>query len=178
MSELRAWSLARLEELGWRGLEDVVDYVVQLPNATEAKEYLRSFLGVDVETEKFIAEVVDRMGGEGPKEGRSSVNGPAVDAFFESEGGKRKKKKEKGGKRPTGDGVPTAAVEKKPAAGIVSSSDRLMERIREARRKKEIINCLRCGKVHMTVPLDGACSFCRTPLYDMDDGVESVSDGN
>lgn len=54
-------------------------------------------------------------------------------------------------------------------------AEQVRQRIREYRKTRKPINCIRCGHIELVVREDGACSFCHEPIFSMYDRTERSS---
>mmetsp|Transcript_36635 Transcript_36635/g.146450 ORF Transcript_36635/g.146450 Transcript_36635/m.146450 type:complete len:254 (-) Transcript_36635:2583-3344(-) len=160
MDELRSWFIVKLKDLGWTGLDDVVDYVIGVEDPEESRVYLQSLLGGDPKTEEFISAFLSKL-----SEARQKPSGSNAEKFSSSPPTSSPKSTTGAEKtaRPRGSSSQQAKAD--PVLDVKSADD-YMIRVREARRKQLIVNCLNCGKVYMTVPFNGTCEFCNARLLD------------
>eukprot|EP00188_Purpureofilum_apyrenoidigerum_P004110 Plantae.Rhodophyta-Purpureofilum_apyrenoidigerum.ctg4502.p1 GENE.Plantae.Rhodophyta-Purpureofilum_apyrenoidigerum.ctg4502~~Plantae.Rhodophyta-Purpureofilum_apyrenoidigerum.ctg4502.p1 ORF type:complete len:344 (-),score=63.28 Plantae.Rhodophyta-Purpureofilum_apyrenoidigerum.ctg4502:581-1612(-) len=168
MDKLKEWCLQWFTSHGWHDFNDVVEYLMQL-SSSEVSTYINSLFGTGAATDDFVAEYLARLEeAKAPRGNSDSEVTKGVDGMFVSEV-RRKKKRERRRTNPTEAAQGESAQVEATAPDhvrAVDGSDMIMSRIREARRHKEIMNCLLCGKIHMEVPRDGSCSFCRSSLFE------------
>ncbi|KAJ8903334.1 hypothetical protein NDN08_004442 [Rhodosorus marinus] len=160
MDELRSWFNVKLKDLGWTGLDDVVDYVSGVEDQEESRVYLQSLLGGDPTTEEFISAFLSKL-----SEARRKPTACKAEESSSTPPPSRSKSTKRAEKKNRPRGVSSEQAKPEPVLDVSSAED-YMIRVREARRKQIIINCLSCGKIHMTVPFSGTCEFCEVRLLD------------
>jgi len=170
MDELRSWSSAKLKDLGWTGLDDVVDYLIGVEDQEESRVYLQSLLGGDPTTEEFITAFLSKL--SEAKRNPTASNAEVSSSEPPPSSSKSTKRAGKRSRPRTGSSqqaIPEPVLD-------VSSAEEYMIRVREARRKQLVINCLSCGKIHMTVPFTGRCEFCGARLLDSVEPTEDAKE--
>lgn len=191
MGDLRTWFAAELRELGWGGMEGVYDYLPA--SGPEAESYLRSLLG-ESPAAVGLAQAFVRYRASGHVPSRDAGGAQGAQQADEgwagggARGGDAKGRGKRGRSRGRGGGGGRAAGSAKPSFASATTGDvrpketaaskavqesaveLTRRKVREYRRAKQAVNCIRCGKVELIIQEDGACSFCGAPIFSMWDG--------
>jgi len=179
MATAKQWLSQQLVELGWVGLDDVVEYISKLDSLEEIQIYMTSLLG----DTPVVVDLAQRF---------SSMNLGSVDSTVaSSSAGKKAKRRERKRAIPSGKWNPATEGNSNETATAAGGTTRVLttleegdvkrenqdlqqkiswmhDRIREARESKRVVNCLACGRIHYKVPEDGECLFCHESLFPPD----------
>uniref|UniRef100_A0A7S0ZFD4 Uncharacterized protein n=1 Tax=Timspurckia oligopyrenoides TaxID=708627 RepID=A0A7S0ZFD4_9RHOD len=150
-SELRVWAGSVLNELGFAGFEEVVEYVAGLNSESEQRQYWRSLLGDSPQYSSFIDEFCLRLGNISSSSSRSI---PSADV-----------QQQQSTQTPNNSQNSRTFNKKKSREQAIQSAE---SQLNSYKNKGLHLNCLYCGYIHSPdkLPSSPVCTFCNESLFD------------
>lgn len=194
MEGLREWFTGSMHRLGFPGLEGVYDYLATMSDE-QVDEYLQSLLGPEPEIQAFaksyvenraagsiVAQTTNHVASASSAAPISTWAGVGAGSVSNSKKAKRGRGKSRAAstngssvKRAGKSSFASAVANQKSVTpnseqthAIKNSPvEQVRQKVREYRKSKRTINCVRCGKIEDVIREDGACSFCQAPIFSM-----------
>lgn len=193
MTDAREWFTNEMKNLGFAGLEGVYDYLTTMSD-DQSLQYLQSLLGSDSRIQSFANAYIQYRASGNKQPVNASLSPPtpvdtSLTVWASSDGsvggaGSKKSKRGRGRGRAGASRTPPAKKEEKAlfAEAVASGENALAkseqahaiknspvelarQKVREYRKSRKPVNCIRCGKIETLVREDGACSFCGAALF-------------
>lgn len=192
MVAVREWFTNEMQRLGFAGLEGVYDYLETMSDE-QSLQYLQSLLGPDSRIQSFANAYIQNRALGNAQSVNASALSPASDESLTmwasssdvgSAVGSKKTKRGRGKGRGGGSRAPTVKREEKAlfahavtgGRNVLSKSEQAIavrnspvevarQKVRDYRKSRKPVNCIRCGKIESLVREDGACSFCGAALF-------------
>ena len=193
MSDLRDWFTIEMGKLGYAGLEGIFDYLASMSDAN-VPPYMENMLGDGPGVKRLVESYLRRRANKAdhntaPESNKSLQNASSGGwnmASSQLKKSKRGKGKGRNGNRDSSKekkplyataaaGKQDAAVNSKVSQAIRNSpAERARQMVREYRKSKAPINCVKCGLIECPIREDGTCSFCHSPIFSLNDRQEAL----